>query len=309
MSEIARIRQFGFELDEEPKSIYPFSPVYRINQYIVKRTQAPLSRATRLMNFTTFLHKHGIDIVIPVSLPTANPQQVDEKEVYVVYPFISGETYRGTIHQIRDAGSLLGKIHALSPKENTYLLDTYDVFDFTLEEVEESIQKISQHVEKKGLPFDLAFLHKVLLEAVTQQEQLKTCTLLSVASPYDYKANNLIYTPKPYVIDPDNATWIPRIFDLALSLLLFHNELSTAPDRVFTPNEWNVFLNGYQQSVQLTEREVEQWSIALKHIFLDEVMWLMAAYEEDWENHAQQKLFQSLLHLLQNMEAYSLKKA
>lgn len=43
-----------------------------------------------------------------------------------------------------------------------------------------------------------------------------------MAAPHDYKASNLVVVLEPYFIDPDNATWSPRIFDLALALLLFH---------------------------------------------------------------------------------------
>jgi spectinomycin phosphotransferase len=127
-----------------------------------------------------------------------------------------------------------------------------------------------------------------------------------VMTPHDYKANNLIYTPDPYLIDPDNAVCIPRIFDLALALLLFHNEMETAPDQVFTPKQWELFLKGYKEYVSLSALELRYWERAIEHVFLDEVMWLMAEVEEDWERDSQRKLFASLLALLEDKSAYRL---
>ena len=84
-------------------------------------------------------------------------------------------------------------------------------------------------------------LKTILLESVVSQEGLYQAGLPHVATPHDFKANNLVLIPEPFLIDPDNATWIPRIFDLALTLLLFHNEHDQAPDRVFTIDEWKLF--------------------------------------------------------------------
>ena len=151
-----------------------------------------------------------------------------------------------------------------------------------------------------------AALEEMLLQTVQQQKRLKTSGLPHVATPHDYKANNLVYTPEPYLIDPDNAAWVPRIFDLALVLLLFHNEFATAPDQPFTAEQWKQFLAGYQEYVTLTQKEKTLWTQAVEHFFLDEVMWLMADVQEDWHNPAQRNLFNSLIQLFLNFEEYSL---
>lgn len=113
-----------------------------------------------------------------------------------------------------------------------------------------------------------------------------------VLTPHDYKANNLVFTPKPYLIDPDNAAKVPRVFDLALALFLFQ--------------QWKAFLSGYYQFVQLTEVEKRVWKMALEHVFLDEVMWLMAEVPEDWEKPSQRQLFLSVVHLLLHSQAYEI---
>lgn len=302
------VKNFGFEIEEEPVSIYPFSPVYRLERpegdFIVKKTQHPIQKANRLMRYTNTLNRQGVRVVMPAEIPTENPMTFDE-ETYVVYPFIKGEHYLGKNHEIKEAGRLLGRIHSLSPSENKFELDTYDVFDFTEDEVKESFQKIVQNASPYGTAINQE-LEVRLLQAVHQQEELKKAGLLSVATPHDFKANNLVYTPHPYLIDPDNAGWVPRIFDLALVLLLFHNELASAPDQPFTKKQWRLFLARYLESVTLTDEEKAYWLKALEHVFLDEVMWLMADVEEDWHNPAQRSLFDGLIQMFLNLEEYSL---
>lgn len=302
------VKEFGFEGEEEPVSIYPFSPVYRMTRpegdFIVKKTQHPIEKAYRLMRYTSTLNEQGVDVIVPAKIQAENPRTFDE-ETYVVYPFIQGVPYKGENWEITEAGRLLGRIHSRSAVDNEFGLETYDVFDFTENEVNESFQHIVQNAAAHGLTINPA-LEARLLQAVRQQEELKQAGLYSVATPHDFKANNLVYTPQPYLIDPDNAGWVPRIFDLALVLLLFHNELATAPDGPFTKQLWHLFLAGYGESVNLSHEEKMNWPKALAHVFLDEVMWLMADVEEDWQNQAQRSLFDSLTQLFLNFEEYNL---
>ena len=57
------LKKFGIYMENEPVSIYPFSPVYRIDDVVVKRTQ---KRPQPLVGYTTYLYKEGINVVIPV---------------------------------------------------------------------------------------------------------------------------------------------------------------------------------------------------------------------------------------------------
>lgn len=291
------LNKFGFKVKEEPLSIYPFSPVYHVKygEYgvVVKRTQ---SRANSVIAYTTMLKDNGVNVVTPVELSVDNPQKCEDAN-FVVYPFIEGIGYSAKENEIFKVGKLLGQIHSLSPTYNTYDLYEYDVYDFNQQEVEESMDAIVQHAEKAEVEIDRRLKPK-LLESVANQEELYHVGLPHVATPHDYKANNLVLTPEPYLIDPDNATWIPRIFDLALALLLFHNEHNKAPDRIFTKQEWKLFLSGYKTHISLTKNEILYWGKAKQHVFLDEVMWLMAEYEEDWKNPSQRNLFTSLIPVL-----------
>ncbi|MYL42944.1 phosphotransferase [Virgibacillus salexigens] len=303
------MKHFGIKTDEAPISIYPFSPVYKVQHttgnIIIKRTQQPLEKAKRLMKYLLHLRKNKIDIVTPVVLDRENPIEMEDA-CYVAYPFIEGEGYIASEKSIKEAGRLLGSIHRLSESTNTYQLPEYNVYDFTIEEVEESMAAIRRYAMPYKEDVQVPKLRKRLLKVVGQQDEINHAKLPHVATPHDYKANNLVYTPEPFLIDPDNATWIPRIFDLALVLLLFHNELETAPDRTFTPDEWYIFMDGYTEYVRLTMEEKHFWKKAVEHVFLDEVMWLMAEVPEDWKSPSQRNLFQSIVHLLFHIENYHL---
>ncbi|MFD2210502.1 phosphotransferase [Virgibacillus halophilus] len=303
------LERFGFQAKEEPVSIYPFSPVYHIQgentDFIIKRTQNLQKYGNQVMHYIRVLREKGILVVTPVPLEVENPQLIDDV-TYVVYPFIEGKKYSGTQEEIYEAGKLLGKIHALSPEKNAFDLEPYDVFDFDIEEVIESMEQIKAHAATNNLIIACGLLRQKFLEAVARQAELQTHGLPSVATPYDFKANNLVYTPAPFLIDPDNASWVPRIFDLALVLLLFHNEMATAPSRMFTAEEWQVFLDGYHVYVQLSEMEQAIWPAVLEHVFLDEVMWLMAESAEDWSDPSQQLLFLSLIDFLKDTSKYNL---
>ena len=296
---------FGFEVKEEPLSIYPYSPVYRVKygdeDVVVKRTQ---SRAESVISYIKMLKDKGINVVTPVELQVDNPQKYEDTN-FVVYPFIQGKKYSGKKQEIYEAGKMLGEIHSFSPVSNAYNLLEYDVYDFNKQEVEESMEAITQHADKVGVEIDSKLKTK-LLESVACQQELSEAGLPHVATPHDFKANNLVLIPQPYLVDPDNAAWIPRIFDLALALLLFHNEHKEAPDRIFTIEEWELFLSGYKKYIILTNQEKVFWERAKQHVFLDEVMWLMAEYEEDWQNPSQQKLFKSLIRIVIDGADYKL---
>jgi len=196
----------------------------------------------KLANFVGRLHKLAVPNVAPVPMSIDNPQQVDET-VWVVYPFIKGKSYTGKDDEIYEAGKLLGRIHSLSSENNEEGLSIYDEFDLEEQEIKEDLEKIIGHTKKKGISLDKGQLSEQMLKIIEQQETLKALKLPSVATPYDYKADNLIYNDyaKPYLIDPDNAVFLPRIYDLALALLLFHNALATAPDRIFDIKQWTLF--------------------------------------------------------------------
>lgn len=300
------VQSFGFTCDEAPISIYPFSPVFHVKlceqQFIIKCTQ---TNPTSLVHYLNMLKQHNIKVVTPVPLDVPNPQKIGDN-TFIVYPFIEGTLYQGTDEQLIAVGEHLGKIHAASPPTNVCELPVYDVYDFYNHEVEDAIDVLCEYSQANQVMLDIQQVKQLWLAAIKNQEALQLLKLPHVATPHDYKATNIVMTPTPFLIDPDNASFVPRIFDLALTLLLFHNEQSQAPHRVFTVQEWQLFLTGYSKYIKLTQVEIEWWEAAKQHVFLDDVMWLMTANEEDWRNPAQQTLFQSIVQVMTHSEAYQL---
>jgi Ser/Thr protein kinase RdoA (MazF antagonist) len=299
------LKAFQFAVSEEPKSIYAFSPVFKLEVngelFIVKRTKSPLDKALRLVGFTENLFGRGIPVVTPVPLPMDNPQEIEDT-VWIVYPFITGKAYSGKDEEIFEAGRLLGRIHGLSSTDNKEGLTTYKHYDFETQDILNDLQKIKDNASQNSVAairFDA--VQTELMRTIEGQPTLEKINsrLPSVASPTDFKANNLIYDDeaKPVLIDPDNATFLPRIYDLALTLLLFHNEMATAPAEIFDLRQWKLFKQGYSQYVKLTDAEKQYWQNVLAYVYMDEVIWLMAEVPEDWENPRQVKLFESLLDL------------
>lgn len=305
------LQSFQFDVLEEPKSIYPFSPVYKVEQngksYIVKHTQSPIKEARKVVSFIEGLKENEVSVVTPVPLLVNNPQQIGD-DVWIVYPFINGEKYTGKKKEIYQAGKLLGQIHASSSVNNEEALGTYNEFDFEADEITEDVSKIKQFAEGRGISIDDGNLKNELFRIMENQGTLEKLVLPSVATPYDYKANNLIYNnhAEPFLIDPDHATFLPRLYDIALALLLFHNELDTAPTRIFDVEEWILFKSGYFQYVKLTGVEKAHWLDILKHVYMDEVIWMLGESEEDWDNQNQLGLFKSLLAFFNDIDKYDL---
>ncbi|QJU58205.1 phosphotransferase [Sphingomonas sp. AP4-R1] len=99
---------------------------------------------------------------------------------------------------------------------------------------------------------------------------------------FDFKASNLVFSPKPTLVDPDHAARMPRLYDLAVALLLFHCDLSTAPGRLWMPAEWATFLRAYAGHVAFTDAELTAWSSILELAWLDQAVWLLGNWPEGW---------------------------
>ena len=115
-------------------------------------------------------------------------------------------------------------------------------------------------------------------------QKLRIANLPKVNGVWDYKALNLIYLNKdnPVLIDPDYAGCIPRVIDLALSVVLFHNyDLISAHGRVFTQIEFEWFFVGYSEYISLTSQEKELWEDILDFMLLEEGLWLILNSFED----------------------------
>ncbi|PCJ19859.1 MAG: hypothetical protein COB02_06650 [Candidatus Cloacimonadota bacterium] len=307
----SKIWKHFFEVDKVKSvvSIYSCSPVFKINyndtDYVLKQTRSPIQDGQSIIKWAQSLNSY-ISIVTASNFGVKNPIEYEE-DVWVIYPFISGVKYTATHLQIKQAGELLGKIHASNfynhklPKFSFPDEVNYDSFLEDYENIKISLKKnqlkLSDQLDKQLLKSFHQFeslVKKLSLLANNKSVQWVNCT-------WDYKANNLIYhrNKQPTLIDPDNGGHIPRIFDLALCVLLFHNECSSAPSQLFSKQQWQIFFNAYKKQITLSDIEISLWFDALEFMFLDEAIWLLGNDDDGWKNkHQGQFLFRLLNEFL-----------
>ena len=306
-TEIARA--FGIEIkyDEELERLYPYAPVFKVatqdGVWVLKCSQKPLPRARAIAAWTNHLAAQNISVVTPApgfgENPRAFQNEEGEEQVWVVYPFINGYPYEGDLTQIRAAGELLGKIHAAGMDKDLGLKQRETVVIIEAEEIKGDIEKILGFIQKV-FPNQVEEASSLLQKRTQRYFQQVSPRMVDTRLPvtncsYDYKASNLVYHQTgPVLIDPDNGGRIPRAYDLAIAALLFHNE-GKGPGRVFTPNEWKVFLEGYEEYIQLNEMEVSNWEDILLCAWFDEALWLLQDDESGWEDEKQSGLLKSLL--------------
>lgn len=297
-----------FGLEPSAESIYKYAPVYVHNidnvKVIIKRTKPQIERLEILNKWQKHLNNNGIKTVEPIEFKNKLHHRINE-ENWVVYPFIEGEHYTATSGEIHGAGDFLGRMHAASSKifEHGFKWDRYDdeFYDDVksdLEGIKETYAHLTDKPEYKRLTDKLHILHR------NRGADLTKTALPAVDATWDYKASNIIYSSDGItVVDTDNAGHVPRLFDLALALLLFHTDASGAPGRVFTPEEWKGFLSGYEKHVTLTDVEKALWQDFLLFVYMDEVLWAISDLEDD-EPRRQVEFMESLVSF--DIEAYGL---
>ena len=232
--------------------------------------------------------------------PRRFPDAADQEQVWVVYPFIHGTAYAGASSEIRAAGALLGRIHAVGMHHAFGLKVSETVVPIAADEVAHDTDAIVQRVAQ-AFPDRAAAARALLLERTQRYVQDVLPRLLALRLPltnasWDYKASNLVYAPDggPVLVDPDNAGRIPRTYDLAIATLLFHNEAGE-PGRVFSAPEWHTFVEGYAQHVRLSAEELSVWDDVLLCAWIDEALWLLREDEAGWSDRRQSGMLMSLL--------------
>lgn len=300
---------FGFDPKwVKHQSIYPFCPVFLCHhpqaKFIIKRTRSPIEKADALMEWTMHLKSQSIPVVTPVNFLKKNPVS-HENLVWVAYPYVEGDVFQGKDQEISSAGDLLGRIHQSSyhPNEDfcKYLWDRKITgSDVSIVEDLSKLRDVMKENRIEGLDLTVQKyanrFHTIYDEIEILLSHDKVDLPWCCAS-WDYKANNLIYNNGyPTLIDPDNAGFLPRIFDLALSLILFNNEHSSASARLFTKNEWAIFLKAYLKHVTLTSVEKKNWPSVLEFMRLEEGLWLLIHDIDGWKDPHQGCFLRNLLN-------------
>lgn len=285
----------------EPQSIYAHAPVYKA-QYrgqdvVLKQTRSSPEGASAVQRWIESLPRNQTVQALRMAVP--NPCRFGA-DFWVVYPYVVGETYAGTEKQIQAAGKLLGMMHR-DPQD--FGLPNYD----WPQQEPDSLAKDQQGLLQLAATQELT-LAPELLNWLKIHQSLSTTLiqahLPAAAGTWDYKANNLVYRQEAgqpaVLIDPDSAGFLPRILDLALAVLLFHNELPSAPSRLWTPSEWQIFANAYTDKCPITAQERKLWPQALKWMFLEEGLWLLLNDDGGWHDPHQRAFLTDLLTLPQH---------
>jgi spectinomycin phosphotransferase len=222
------ISAFPYDHPDEPVSLYDYAPMLRVRgrrgDWVPKRTGLVHSDGEAIGRWLTALRDLAVDVVAPAAHLHPNPRQLDDGKEWVVYPFVSETGYHATNGEVADAGRLLGRIHAADPPEASALA-TY------AEPVVRNARWIDPHLASAeaamtGAGADSRSLRAVMLARLANAEPIKGLPLAGCS--FDFKASNLVFSPKPTLVDPDHAARMPRLYDLAVALLLFHCDLPAA---------------------------------------------------------------------------------
>lgn len=292
-------RAFGLAaVDSE--SLTPWATVLRARaadgaEAVVKVTATKPERAAAMAAWTTALAELGVPVVTPLALAADNPQRIGD-DWWVVYPFIEGRPYEGGADDARAAGDLLGRIHA-APVPDAVLraMRQYEFTDADFDDSHDDLvtlqEELPKHLSDDAAPL-LAGVQQLLdrwwntalpaLKAADSDEPLPRAALSS-----DYRSTNIVFADdgRLVLVDPDNGGVEPRLFELAMALVLFHREAATAPGRMFSDAEWRAFCEGYSAHVTLTDRERELWPHAVDHMLWEEGTWAIEDTDADgWAN-------------------------
>ena len=304
------VRSFGLPEPRRPlASIYPHAPVYRFRgedgDLILKRTGKPAAAGHAVARWTREMVEAGIHSVAPAPGFAPNPRPFASgaegaEELWVVYPFIEGEVYRGGADQLRAAGELLGAIHAHGQEQDFGLPTSSAVKALTRAEVGLSVARTLEAVATHR-PEKLSVARRLVQEKVERYfcgaaEALESARLPLSNGSWDFKAGNLVYetSRRCVLVDPDSGGRIPRAYDLAIAALLFPDNAFEAPRRVLSRREWGAFMGGYQRHCQLTEDERELWGALLLGAWVDEGLWLLGQ-PQGWEDPQERSWHWSLL--------------
>lgn len=285
---------FGFTTYQMAESLCPYGPVYKLTEdsrsWVLKRTGFPNSTAAGLREWLCALPDGAVEIVRPAPEFEPNPRYLPSTAAdWVVYPYIAGEAYVGRNDQIEAAGQLLGNMHRAGADLGVGLrvVRTLPIHDdeWRVAEAKKAVLLIASIAPQLAEQFNLVLSCRMDAHRLAAV-RLADAELPLSACSWDFKASNLVFAPDigPVLVDPDHGGRIPRLYDLACAVLLFHCDFSTAPDRLFSKNQWATFLKGYTNQIAFIDVEYRYWRDVLAAAWMDQALWLLANWPEGWED-------------------------
>jgi spectinomycin phosphotransferase len=240
------------------------------------------------------IQSRGARVVMAASGFGANPRVLPDGHSWVVYPFIEGALYSGENRQIEAAGALLGHIHVAGPFNDWGLEVWTRPPARPWEWVMEHADRAATAMHQAGVDSS-AFLRRV--EAAWSVEE-PPGGLPTAGGSFDFKASNLVFATgplsTPVLVDPDHAAYLPRLYDLAIAVLLFHADCAGAPARLWTGAEWRSFLDGYTRIIRFTDGEYAAWPDVLRLAWLDQAVWLLGNWPAGWRDKTTQAFLREL---------------
>lgn len=298
---------FGFSVSEieTAQSLCEYGPVLKIfkngRPCVLKRTGFPRSSGPAIADWLHGLVSRGVRCVAPLDGFAENPRRLPEDKWpgdWVVYPFIEGRSYSGSKYDLYKAGELLGDLHANVSESAVDMISEPKLPIRDLNWVKSHLEMAMRTCETKIKEFSAwsERVHRIVAIHEECRLNLEKLELVTVPCSWDYKASNLVFDSKnvPYLIDPDHAGRIPRIYDLAISLMLFHNDHQSSPGRIFLPGEWFIFCSGYMSKVALGQDEMSSWDSVLVCAWVDQALWLLAHWPEGWDDEREARYLGSL---------------
>ena len=285
---------FGLS-DEGAVRLCPYGPVWRIpgrgGEVVLKRTGFPRSSGIAIAAWTDALSARGIDVVAPDRRFAPNPRKVGEDwpGEWVVYPFVAGHAYTGRTSEVEAAGRLLGRVHAAGPDLGRGMVEEPRLplrsDDWILEHIARAAVAVATHAPELTNEWSV-IADRLPVAHAQARARLSPWLLPIVPCSWDYKASNLVYLAddRPVLVDPDHAARIPRLYDLACSVVLFHVDHAASPARLFVPGEWSSFVAAYRSVVELTQAELDAWPDVLLTAWADQGVWLLGNWPEAWDN-------------------------
>ena len=287
-------RTFGLR-DVHPESLTKWAAVHRARSstgldVVVKRTSKTYPEG--IAAWTSALAAAGLPVVSPVGLGRPNPAQLGE-DWWVVYPYVDGRPYVGGVEDAAAAGDLLGRLHAVEvPVSIASGLRPYRFPTATYEEGLADLATLNRHLpaalgvgRAEPLLAELSALYErwwaTALPRLIEADATDPLPRTAVCS--DYRATNLVRIGAGFVlVDPDNGGWEPRLFELAMAVVLMHREAATAPGRMLSEDEWQAFASAYLRHVRLTAPERELWPLAVDHMLWEEGTWALEDTDIGW---------------------------
>jgi Ser/Thr protein kinase RdoA (MazF antagonist) len=273
---------FGFALDCGVSSLHAHAPVFRVcdgrGAWVVKRSGMVHSDASAIDGWLRHLQTRGVATVVAAGGFDPNPRLMPDGHHWVLYPFIEGRPYDGSVADIEAAGLLLAHMHVAGAFNDWGLAAYYRPPHRDAVWIDRHAAAACAAMVVHGVD-DGPFGQRLVQY---RREAVSGGGLPMAGGSVDYKAPNLVFTPSPVLIDPDHAAFLPRIYDLAIAALLFHCDLATAPGRPWTPGEWRGFLAGYARVVRLDAAEQAAWPEMLRLAWLDQAVWLLGNDPAGW---------------------------